>query len=162
MLRLGAEIAAIDANGKPLKGTKTPLGLKVLLLGWVHCVLMYSASPQEPFPVPRGSARRAFTRHPETTHSAAQQGCQEQRTSVGHRDTWIKGGHGSNTSYILWKLLSPHHRHVTAQAGQTAWFPSYKNIHWWWMFHLLLDASLGYLAWVFMDEEHLWLQHTEP
>lgn len=35
---------------------------------------MYPASPQEPFPVPRGSARRAFTRHTETTHSAAGQG----------------------------------------------------------------------------------------
>lgn len=72
MLRLGVEKAVINANGKPLKGRKTPLDLQVLLLGCVHCVLMYSASPQEPFPVLRGSARRAFTMPTETTHSAAE------------------------------------------------------------------------------------------
>lgn len=70
-----------------------------------------------------------------TLSSRAGLACQVQRTSVGHRDTGIKGDHGSNIShiFILWKLLSPHHRHATAQAGQTAWFPSYKNIHWWWI-----------------------------
>lgn len=68
------EVAVIDANGKPLKGRKTPLDLKVLLLRCVHHLLMHSESPQEPFPALRGSARKAFTRHTETTHSAAEQG----------------------------------------------------------------------------------------
>lgn len=34
-------VAVIVANGKPLKGRKTPLDLKVLLPGCVHYVLMY-------------------------------------------------------------------------------------------------------------------------
>lgn len=40
-------VAVIDANVKPQKGRKTPLDLKVLLLGCVHCALMYSASLQK-------------------------------------------------------------------------------------------------------------------
>lgn len=68
-----------------------------------------------------------------TFSSRARLACQVQRTSVGHRDTRIKGDYGNNISYILWKLLSPHHRRVTAQAGQTAWFPSYKSVYWWWI-----------------------------
>lgn len=62
-------VAVIDANVKPLKGRKPPLDLQVLLLGCVYCVLKYSANLHKPFPVPTSSAKRAITRHKETTYS---------------------------------------------------------------------------------------------
>jgi len=63
-------VAVIDANVKPLKGRKTPLDLKVLLLGCVHCALMYSASLQKQFPISTSSAKKAITRQKETTYSS--------------------------------------------------------------------------------------------
>lgn len=54
--------AVIDANVKPLKGRKTPLDLKFLLLECAHCVLMYQ-QVYKLFPGLTISAKSVITRH---------------------------------------------------------------------------------------------------
>lgn len=55
-------VTVIDANIKPLRGRKTPLDLKFLLLESVHCALMYQQVYKQ-FPGLTIFAKSVITRH---------------------------------------------------------------------------------------------------